>query len=271
MPSVGTPAATTTTTLIAQEATKCDNRLRLPGDVPFALPQVVYSLNASLSQLEAEQLEKCTRAQSKSDIWNNERKRRLTASKFGHVCRKMTNIDKYPNKEITPESVSAIYTPKSFTSRFTSYGISSECLALEEYCKATGNHVHPCGLVVNPAMPFLGASPDGLVCNGLTMGIIEVKCPYLARDMTPAEATGQLKKFCLELSPATGELELQQNHDYYHQVQGQLMVTGADFCDFVVYTSKGLNIQRIVPCQQFMEDMFMQLYRFHHGYGALIL
>jgi len=82
LPSVGTPAATTTTTLIAQEATKCDNRLRLPGDVPFALPQVVYSLNASLSQLEAEQLEKCTRAQSKSDIWNNERKRRLNIQRI---------------------------------------------------------------------------------------------------------------------------------------------------------------------------------------------
>jgi len=49
--------------------------------------------------------------------------------------------------------------------------------------KKTGNHVHNCGLVVNPTFPCIAASPDGKVCeNGIT-GLLEVKCPYSIRDM----------------------------------------------------------------------------------------
>ena len=33
-----------------------------------------------------------------------------------------------------------------------------------------------------------------------------------------------------------GKVELNGEHDYYCQVQGQLFVTGVPFCVFVVYT-----------------------------------
>ena len=38
---------------------------------------------------------------------------------------------------------------------------------------------------------------------------------------------------------------LKKCHPYYTQVQGQLALTGAEWCDFIVYTHKGLIIQRI--------------------------
>ena len=47
------------------------------------------------------------------------------------------------------------------------------------------------------------------------------------------------------LENQNGELKLKRNHKYYTQVQGLLGVTGARWCDFVVYTSKGMSIECI--------------------------
>jgi len=51
-----------------------------------------------------------------------------------------------------------------------------------------GNHTHDIGQVFNPLFPYLGASPDGKVCDKSTTGIIEIKCPYTVRDKTLQEA-----------------------------------------------------------------------------------
>ena len=39
--------------------------------------------------------------------------------------------------------------------------------------------------------------------------------------------------------------KLKRTHAYYAQVQGQMDCTGAQWCDFVVYTKKGMSIERI--------------------------
>ena len=38
------------------------------------------------------------------------------------------------------------------------------------------------------------------------------------------------------------KLILNQNHDYYHQVQGQLYITGTECCDFIIWTTKDLQV-----------------------------
>jgi len=43
-----------------------------------------------------------------------------------------------------------------------------------------------------------------------------------------------------------GRLTLKQTHDYWHQVQGQLHLTGSQCCDLVVWTTKDLQVIRIV-------------------------
>ncbi len=45
--------------------------------------------------------------------------------------------------------------------------------------------------------------------------------------------------------PKSGKLELQQTHAYYWQVQGQMLITGMNWCDFVVSTEEDALIQRI--------------------------
>lgn len=47
---------------------------------------------------------------------------------------------------------------------------------------------------INNAFPFLAATPDGKLCENGECGIVEIKCPYLARDLSISEACYQIKK-----------------------------------------------------------------------------
>ena len=92
-------------------------------------------------------------------------------------------------------------------------------------------------------------------------GVIEVKCPYSKREVTPREACSDPKFYC-EL--VNSEIRLKSSHIYYHQVQLQMYV-GADlyqWCDFCVFTCKGLSIQRIFPDSAWQEKYIPELESF---------
>ena len=38
---------------------------------------------------------------------------------------------------------------------------------------------------------------------------------------------------------------LTTSHQYYAQIQGQMAIGCRPWCDFVVYTTKGINVQRV--------------------------
>ena len=98
----------------------------------------------------------------------------------------------------------------------TSCGKTNETNAIENYIQQTGNHVHDCGIIINPEFSFLGSSPDSKVCDHGITGLIEVKCPYTARDMSVFEATNAVSDFCLELSK-DDTLVPKHNHVFYYQ------------------------------------------------------
>ncbi len=105
------------------------------------------------------------------------------------------------------------------------------------------------GFVISEEYPFLGASPDGLVYDPLSadqFGVLEVKCPYKYRHITPKEACSNTD-FCCKVMTTNGEehLKLKHDHLYYSQIQGQMAVTGRKWCDFVIFTEKCLNVERI--------------------------
>ena len=79
-----------------------------------------------------------------------------------------------------------------------------------------------------------------------------MKCPFKARDMTPTEASKQLNNFMSTIKD--GALDLSTSHDYYLQIQGQMALTGATWCDFVIYPKKGLSVQRIRFNEKFWES-----------------
>ena len=60
-----------------------------------------------------------------------------------------------------------------------------------------------------------------------------------------------------------GQLTLRETHPYFYQIQGQMAICGAEWCDFVVYTFKGMSIQRIKFSQQFWDDTLTKLQLFY--------
>jgi len=95
------------------------------------------------------------------------------------------------------------------------------------------------GIHVNATYLFLGASPDGLVectCHG--QGLVEIKCPY-SYEKGLDGWKGALR------SPVTVNGEMVNTHQYYYQIQQQMLVTKRLYCDFFVWT-KGTNSTTII-------------------------
>lgn len=161
--------------------------------------------------------------------------------------------------------------PTPFTSRFTAHGNKYESVALREYQKYMHTIkkpvlVYKSGLVISREDPYLGASPDGKVIDkGCTQhfGLLEIKCPQTKFMVTPLEACSDPNFFSENLN---GKPKLKPSHMYYKQVQGQLGITGTRWCDFVVYTCKGISIERITYDQQFWSDLkdTLNSYYFKH-------
>ena len=75
----------------------------------------------------------------------------------------------------------------------------------------------------------------------------------IKHEVSPEQACND-STFCCKLTE--GEVRLKKNHPYYHQVQLQLYI-GYDcfkWCDFCIFTCKGLSVQRIFPYTNLQED-----------------
>jgi hypothetical protein len=108
------------------------------------------------------------------------------------------------------------------------------------------NH-YPCGFVIHPDTPWLGASPDGLVYDPsepCPFGLIEMKCPNVKSYVD-----------CPYLKMTSGKLSLKKTHAYYWQVQGQMLITGMNWCDFVISTEEDMLIERVFRDSEVLEVM----------------
>ncbi len=102
---------------------------------------------------------------------------------------------------------------ESFTTAAMLWGIEHEDDARAEYEAQTGNLVELTGFIKHPSVPFLGASPDGLVGDD---GLLEIKCPNPSTQIAYIRA---------------GVVPEQ----YRPQILLQLIVTGRRWCDFVSF------------------------------------
>ena len=95
------------------------------------------------------------------------------------------------------------------------------------------------------------------------MGSLEIKCPFSmdgnsVTDLSPAEIACRYKQFCLHRDEQ-GSLTLRTNHSYYTQVQGEMVIIGVEWCDFVVYTSGGLHVERLPSDFSFWQQLRAKL------------
>ena len=131
------------------------------------------------------------------------------------------------------------------------YEIENESKAIAIYSSQTGNKVASSGLWINAKYLHLGSSTDGLILDDSTInvkGIIEVKCLKIFRGRSIEQIIQQklpeLSRQCFKV--VDNKILLKTSHSYYYQIQLQLLVTEAEYCDFALYSDIGKKyIQRI--------------------------
>lgn len=143
-------------------------------------------------------------------------------------------------KVIADETIWQMYDEQvSAWSKAIQFGIDWEPEARKMYAKVTGNKVIETGSVEHPTIQFLSASPDGIIeTEDGEQGVLEIKCPIPSVFMEYCDTVfdnASLKK---------------TKSEYFYQTQTEMFVTGASFCDFVVFNpfmKNRMHIVRITP------------------------
>ncbi|CAI6355909.1 unnamed protein product [Macrosiphum euphorbiae] len=187
-----------------------------------------------LTDVNRYEIEKVTRDQSHSEIWYKERRVRLTASKFGEICKMRDST----SCKIKVHGM--LYKPSAMC-KSMAYGIEIEPLARSSFEALLQVSVQLCGLFIDREYPYLAASPDGLVGEHF---VLEIKCPYAAKD-TISAIEAMEKKLLPYCSVKEGKIVLKKDHAYYFQVIGQLRITQRNLCYFVIYTKNWMNVEEI--------------------------
>ena len=142
--------------------------------------------------------------------------------------------------------------------------LKHEQVAIDKYeetlkNKHTNFQVRKCGLFVNDQFPYLAASPDALVsCDCCGSGVVEVKCPFIYRDRNPCEIHDVDQNFLGGKHSSSNSVcpkNLKRNHKHYSQIIGQIHLAKVGYCDFLVWTTKGLHIERIEANKNYFENM----------------
>jgi len=124
-----------------------------------------------------------------------------------------------------------------FQNAAMTWGTEQEPAARAAYERVTGRIVEETGFVAHDTL-MAGCSPDGLIDWD---GFIEIKCPWNTANHIETLLNGM---------PA----------DHIPQVQGQMWVTGREWCDFVSYDPRmpealQLHVQRIQRDPSFIADL----------------
>lgn len=108
------------------------------------------------------------------------------------------------------------------------------------------------GLIISIVESMFAAFPGGIIsCDCCGIGCLEIKCPYRL-----FENNWDIKTFALTkdtfLDVQDDEISLNNNHQYFFQVQLQMYVTQTLYCDFVVWSATCMNIERIFFNEEFL-------------------
>ncbi|KAK0152188.1 hypothetical protein N1851_006420 [Merluccius polli] len=219
------------------------------------LHQQLHLHSLQVSPQMASEIEKETRQQSKCPAWVQLRHPRLTASRFREACASWEGKAD-PAAAAKALAGQMIRGSRKQTAAMTQ-GLQMESEVLTNYAEFMRVNVLSVGFVIPPEAPHLGASPDGRIYDpseSPPFGLVEVK----STTKHDASQVAHLKR-------ENGYVSLRQSHRYYWQVQGQLAVTGLEWCDFVTDTESNLYIERIWRNDSFILKMKNKLDLFYYN------
>jgi putative phage-type endonuclease len=179
--------------------------------------------------------------------WHLQRLGKVTASRVADVLSKGKSGESASRKNYRTELVVQRLTGvpgESFTNAAMEWGTTTEPLARVAYEAEMGVFVNQVAFVEHPTIANFGCSPDGLIGDGL----IEIKCPnssthieYLTDDKPPAK--------------------------YIPQMQCQMAVMGAKWCDFVSFDPRLPNdlqlfVVRLERDEEYIKAMEAEVEKF---------
>lgn len=181
--------------------------------------------------------------EQRTEQWFEQRKGRVTGSVVGAIL----GLSPFMKREDVMRNMVREYHgyEREFKgNQATEYGTFHEDMAMIDYQLKTEVAIEKTGF--HKFSYWLGASPDGFV--GFDK-LIEIKCPYGQRDKIP---------------PVFKTLEQQPN--YYAQVQVQLFVTGMSACDFYQWTPNGDYLETVFYDRKWIEKNLPILKEFYDEY-----
>lgn len=221
-----------------------------------------------LSSAKRELVCRQTKEQHESHVWYMERICRLTASKFGLICKRRAGYMRslvhqllYVDPPVNvPALVQGRLKEPLVVDKYVAFKEREECLLEVE---DTGLHVHT-------ESGFLAASPDRLVTDFScepSAGLLEVK--YISSLHGKLDEGLSKAGFCLARD-GSNSLRLKQSHNYYYQVQGQMACTNRTWCDFACMSAAGdLHVERIYYDAIFWESCKHKLTTFFRQHLAM--
>lgn len=98
---------------------------------------------------------------------------------------------------------------------------------------------------------FLGASPDGLIGDDT---IVEIKCPYSFRNEPLSKKLVNYNKYIIYYDE-NGQILINKNHHYYHQIQGNLHILKRKQCYLCIWTLQEIVAVLIEIDEQWVENL----------------
>ncbi|XP_076103709.1 uncharacterized protein LOC143072585 [Mytilus galloprovincialis] len=183
------------------------------------LSKYVFLTDSQVVRLQTE-----TTLQSKSLLWKDCRKLRITAS----------SAHKVPVKETTDSTnfIREHLHPKFVGNKFTKHGQQGEIDA-KVYLNSNGHQVQEKGICVSQQENWLSASPDGIF-DGQTL--LEIKCPVPSSSWSTLDQLFESGKYDVG-KDENGDLVVKEkgSRGIYLQVQLTMYCTGLKQCKLLVW------------------------------------
>ena len=195
-------------------------------------------------------------ADQRSDDWYAARCGKATASRFRDVMARLKNGSPAADRqryltELVVERLTG-QPATGYENAAMRWGTEQEAAARAAYEQRTGEVVDETGFVAHDVL-MAGCSPDGLID---WEGLIEIKCPFNSATHIETLLNGM---------PA----------EHMPQIQGQMWITGREWCDFVSYDPRmpaelQLHVQRIHADPKAIADLAFGVSAFLKEVGAQV-
>lgn len=212
-----------------------------------------------------------TRRQGQSSVWLAEHCGRITSSMVHRVAKRKSST---PPDNLVCDIMGYGQAKRLKASDPREHGHRMEPIARDEYLALRHDDditITEHGLFVDKSWPFLATSTDGLIHEGDSVGVLEIKCP-MSEEPVDVLAT-ERKNFCLQFQD--GQLQLKRSHAYYLQLQMEMAITGCKWADFVVRSgstdSPSMYVERVAFNERLWQDVLAKVLAFYKQYVVLEL